>query len=141
MKEAGHIITIADKGHIGIVKFLLDGNKPIFGFIPRAAIEKAVGDRELIVGTVCHAGAGDGIDGFCRFHKRLDGWITIYEIFVLLQCRRMGLGRCMIEALDMPLQLKCPVDSPANEFYKSIGFCLACVEPGKNCELNVWKKV
>ena len=58
MKEAGHIITIADKGHIGIVKFLLDGNKPIFGFIPRAAIEKAVGDRELIVGTVCHLTAG-----------------------------------------------------------------------------------
>jgi ribosomal protein S18 acetylase RimI-like enzyme len=70
------------------------------------------------------------------------------EIAVLPECRRQGVGRALAEAVVQEavllgcvvLQLKCPIDLPANEFYRCAGFTEAGIEEGKRRPLRLWLK-
>jgi hypothetical protein len=77
-----------------------------------------------------------------------DGHATIYEIAVLPEHRQRGVGRALVEAVVQEavlrgcvlLQLKCPIDLPANEFYRRAGFAEAGIEEGKRRPLRLWQK-
>lgn len=60
--------------------------------------------------------------GFCHWHLRLDGQLTIREII----STRRGAGSEMLEILlhepATSLFAKCPVDLPANDWYLRKGF-------------------
>lgn len=78
--------------------------------------------------------------GFCHWHLRRDKQITIREII----STRPGAGSEMLERLKLqPAQsifAKCPIDLPANEWYKRRGFKLettSTTRTGK--ELNHWR--
>jgi ribosomal protein S18 acetylase RimI-like enzyme len=65
--------------------------------------------------------------GFCHWHLRRDGQITIREIIVLPECQRQGIGKAILEKLMQmegatSIFAKCPDDLPANGWYKKMGF-------------------
>lgn len=118
--------TLDDIDHI---KKIADSHKKELGFVMRPALVEAVNRQELLYHT---AGA------FCHYHKRRDGITTVYEICVTPEARGQGIARAMIERLERPIRLKCPVDNSSNQFYSHIGFELIDTVPGKKRELNVW---
>lgn len=78
--------------------------------------------------------------GYCRWHRRQDGVITIYEII----SQRPGVGQQMlarlVEQKPTVIVAKCPVDLTANDWYARRGFGLDRVETTKSGrQLNVWK--
>lgn len=60
--------------------------------------------------------------GFCHWHLRLDGQLTIREII----STRPGAGKEMLEVLKhkdaTSLFAKCPEELPANDWYEKQGF-------------------
>jgi hypothetical protein len=80
--------------------------------------------------------------GFCHWHLRRDGQLTIREIISL----RPGAGSEMLEQLKrQPAQsifAKCPVDLEANGWYQRRGFVLERTETTRTGrELNHWRLI
>lgn len=77
--------------------------------------------------------------GYCRWHRRKDNTITIYEIL----SQRPGAGSEMLAQLKvhgLPIQAKCPADLAANDWYAKRGFVLITTEITKSRRvLNVWR--
>lgn len=77
--------------------------------------------------------------GYCRWHLRRDGIITIYEIIAT----RPGAGWEMLSQLiarGYPIQAKCPTDLKANFWYRRRGFRLISTEETQSGRaLNVWR--
>lgn len=82
--------------------------------------------------------------GYCRYHLRKDGQLTIYEIITTLE--GLGVGYEMLQILKQVegaeyLVAKCPVDLEANNWYMRQGFVLEKREiTSSGRELNVWLK-
>ena len=78
--------------------------------------------------------------GFCHWHLRRDGQLTIREII----STRPGAGAEMLATLRavpgaVCLLARCPVDLAANGWYERRGFVLAGVEQSKSGRgINVW---
>lgn len=83
--------------------------------------------------------------GFCHWHLRRDGQITIREIIVLpgRQCQSIGTG--MLEQLKQvpgatSIFAKCPYDLDANYWYDAKGFTLEGTETTKSGRrLRLWR--
>ena len=79
--------------------------------------------------------------GFCHWHLRRDGQLTIREII----STRPGAGSAMLEQLKRTpgavcIVAKCPVDLASNDWYQRRGFSIAAIETAKSGrEINVWK--
>jgi len=128
---------------IDAIKSVADANRNELGFILRVQIQEAVEQKRIMVATV-----EDKITGFIIYrHRKKDLQTTVAEICILKNYRGQGLGRELIDALVQEcnrisrsyIQLKCPIDLPANEFYKRLGFCFVAIEPGKSRKLNIWR--
>lgn len=120
------------------VKKIANSLKRELPFISTAIISEANAKNELI--TI------DDV-GFVIFHHCKGLQTTIYDIGVLPSHQAQGYGRLLfykvlcesIEKGKSFVQLKCPVDLQANEFYRHLGFTLKRVEQGKKRSLNVWR--
>jgi len=83
--------------------------------------------------------------GFCHWHLRRDGQITIREIIVLPGQRRRGIGTVMLELLKQiegatSIFAKCPVDLAANAWYEARGFENEGIETTRsNRKLKRWR--
>lgn len=79
--------------------------------------------------------------GFCHWHLRRDGQLTIREIIAT----RRGAGSEMLTILiktpgATSILAKCPADLDANTWYKKMGFFIVQVDQAKSGRLiNVWK--
>ncbi len=78
--------------------------------------------------------------GFCHWHLRRDGQLTIREIIAT----RPGAGGTMLEILKRKgaasLFAKCPVDLPSNCWYANRGFtCEGKEITPSGMELNLWR--
>lgn len=79
--------------------------------------------------------------GFCHWHLRRDGQLTIREII----STRPGAGSEMLARLRsvpgaVSLLARCPADLAANEWYKRRGFALVVIEQSRQGrKINVWK--
>lgn len=79
--------------------------------------------------------------GFCHWHKRRDGQLTIREII----STRRGAGSEMLVILrSIPgitsILAKCPHDLMANRWYANRGFTLEATEKTKSGRtLNIWR--
>lgn len=78
--------------------------------------------------------------GFCHWHLRRDGQITIREII----SQRPGAGQEMLGILKTKratsLFAKCPADLESNEWYKKNGFFLESSEMAKSGRIiNHWR--
>ena len=78
--------------------------------------------------------------GFCHWHLRRDGQLTIREII----STRPGAGSAMLERLKATggaacIVAKCPVDLESNAWYARHGFTLKAREAAKSGRgINVW---
>jgi len=88
---------------------------------------------------------GEFYGGFCHWHLRRDGQITIREIVIEQGEQGKGQGRAIIDRLrQVPgaasLLAKCPTDLPANHFYQHLGFELEATETTPSGrKLNLWR--
>jgi ribosomal protein S18 acetylase RimI-like enzyme len=139
----GVMVRFATAEDVPAVKAVADRHRYELGFVPAAVLVEAAQERRLMVAVL------DGkIVGFVHFRCCRDGHATIYEIAVLPEYRRRGIGRALVEAVVQEaasrgcavLQLKCPMDLPANEFYRRVGFTEAGIEEGKRRPLRLWQK-
>jgi hypothetical protein len=79
--------------------------------------------------------------GYCRWHLRRDGIVTIYEII----SQRPGAGSAMLAQLQqvagaVVIQAKCPENLPANDWYRKKGFiCMQQETTRSGRVLNVWR--
>ena len=124
------------------IKVLADAHKHELGFVMRPALERSIARREIIVAENYHS-----VVGFVEYHHRQDKQTTIYHIAVMTEYRRQGIGQALITALreeadklgKTTIQLKCPVDLPADRFYSEIGFDKMKEEEGKARRLGLWR--
>ena len=78
--------------------------------------------------------------GFCHWHLRQDGQLTIREIIAT----RPGAGAAMLEILKTKgassIFAKCPVNLPSNHWYANRGFVCEGQELTKTGNvLNLWR--
>jgi hypothetical protein len=78
--------------------------------------------------------------GFCHFHLRKDGQLTIREII----SQKRGCGTMMLNVLKdvgaNSIFAKCPSDLESNGWYAKMGFELTGTEFSKNGrEINHWR--
>jgi hypothetical protein len=79
--------------------------------------------------------------GFCHWHLRRDGQVTIREIL----STRPGAGQEMLACLRRTpgmrcLLARCPADLASNDWYRRRGFVLAATETtARGRLLNVWR--
>lgn len=78
--------------------------------------------------------------GFCHWHLRRDGQLTIREII----STKPGSGSAMLAELKRQpatsIFAKCPVDLPANDWYLRRGFELERIEMTRTGrKLNLWR--
>ena len=82
--------------------------------------------------------------GFCHWHLRKDGQITIREIIVLPEKQGIGIGTAILEKLRgvknaKCIFSKCPADLPANSWYETKGFRLVNTETAASGrKINHW---
>jgi hypothetical protein len=80
-------------------------------------------------------------NGFCHWHLRRDGQLTIREII----STESGAGSRMLEILKQTpgataIQVKCPAHLPSNDWYAKRGFALIGTETTRSGKgLNVWR--
>lgn len=83
--------------------------------------------------------------GFCHWHLRRNGQITIREIIVLPERQRQGIGTVILERLKsvsgaISIFAKCPAGLSANAWYRARGFILEGIEKTRSGkELNLWR--
>lgn len=112
------LLRLGSAEDIPQIKKIADSNKRYLGFTVRAIISDAITKGELHVATLEAV-----IIGFVRWHKRRDGWVTIYEIVVDDQFRKQGVGRMLMRVIEgSPARLKCHSKNPATDFYHRLGF-------------------
>jgi ribosomal protein S18 acetylase RimI-like enzyme len=125
------------------IKALADANRRELGFTPCMKFEEAASQRRGFV-AVCD---GDVI-GFVIFrHRKNDSQTTLSDICVRQDFRHQHIGEKLVahvikECTEIPreyIQLKCPVELPANRFYQRLGFTHYMTESGKKRSLNVWR--
>jgi len=106
------------------------------GFINRAQCE----DGDLVTARRDGQVVGAALGNHCVRKPQT----TLYELAVLPEYRREGLGAELVRRLaaESPhdkMVAKCPADLPANEFYADQGWDRVDREEGKNRALNVWE--
>lgn len=126
----------ATENDLPAIKAIANCYKKELGFVMLPALRKAIAARELQVAVL------DGsIVGFCNWHKRKDGWSTVYEIAVHPDYHSKRIGRALLAAIPGDIRLKCTVENPANEFYARVGFACVGTEDGRKHPLNVWQRL
>jgi hypothetical protein len=108
------------------IKAMSQRHKAELGFVAYGAIKDSIKNREMLV--------AEPMSGFCRWHKRRDGWHVVYD----LVSEKKGAGGALLLAVPLPRRLKAPLDIEANGFYKYMGGQIVYCELGKKRHLNVW---
>lgn len=119
-------IDIASENDIHGVKSIADlrANKRYLGFTNRAILGASIAKLELHVARI-----NNKVVGFIRWHRRRDGWTTVYELCVDESYRRQGIGQQLMSVVGTgPVKLKCHSDNPAIRFYKYLGFKVVSIE-------------
>lgn len=121
------------------IKQIANQHPDAIGYLRYPSLRDSIAKKELIVAE--HNGS---VVGFCRFHLRRDGWITIYEIAVDQKAQMMGnrVGSGLIASLPAsPKRATCVYNNEqANQFFNSLGFQLIAVKDGKKRPLHIWER-
>jgi len=123
------------------IKVLVDSHRHELGFVPRPALQQAIERGWLYV-----AESAEVLVGMIDWWARRDGVVVLYNVVVAPAARGRGAGGLLLDTMihwararnAVAIQLKCPLDLPANEFYRHHRFTLTDQEPGKRRPLNCW---
>ncbi len=130
-------------------KNLADQMRMMIGFVNRAVLQEAQQRGWLLVAVQHTADTGvhsGQVIGFVNFRIRQDRICTLYEIAVASDHQHQRVGTRLFRALIRRaheercthVQLKCPSDLAANDFYEKVGCRRVGVEEGKRRSLNIW---
>jgi ribosomal protein S18 acetylase RimI-like enzyme len=133
--------TLAD---VDAIKRTADECRAELGFHTRQSFRESIEKHELFVAVLNGQPAG-----FLRYHQTRAGHTTLREVAASRIYRGRGIGQALIERLiaeahnmnSSLIRLSCPVELPANEFYRSLGFRRAQrrSKPGKSRPLYQWE--
>lgn len=137
------IVRKAISSDLDAIKHLADKSRQELGFVLRSALAKSIERGEVFV-----AENSSSIVGFVEYHHRQDEQTTLYHIAVQHDHRQINIGRQLVQALlseasqcdKRHIQLKCPVDLEANEFYERLGFSQLEIQHGRKRDLVIWQK-
>lgn len=102
-------------------------NKRYLGWTNRAILGMSIAKSELHVARL-----NGEIVGFIRWHRRMDGWTTVYELCVDEPYRKQGVGQQLMSVVgNGPVKLKCHSSNPAIQFYQRLGFKVISTEVTK----------
>ena len=122
-------IEFASEHDIPGIKRIADirANKRYLGWTNRAILGESIKKSEL------HVAQLDGtVIGFIRWHRRKDGWTTVYELCVDEPYRKQGIGQQLMCVTGTgPVKLKCHSSNPAIHFYKRLSFKVISTEVTK----------
>lgn len=143
MPDKDILIRKADSADLDAIKQLADKNRATLGFVLRPALAAGIEQGWVMVAEKI---SGELV-GFVHFRHRRNQQTTLYEICIAEEHRTKGVGRQLVNALVIEatalgkacIQLRAPVDIPANAFYRTIGFVLDRTEPGRKRPVNVWE--
>lgn len=100
------------------IEKIFKANKRYLGFTKRVIMGASIAKTELHVAVIKNK-----IVGFIRWHRRRDGWSTVYELCVDESCRLRGVGRKLMRVVGLgPTKLKCHSENSALHFYNKLGF-------------------
>ncbi len=130
-------------------KNLADQMRMMIGFVNRAVLQEAQQRGWLLVAVqhIADVGVHNGqVIGFVNFRIRQDRVCTLYEIAIAPDHQRQRVGTRLFRSLIRRaheeqctyVQLKCPSDLTANDFYEKAGCRQVGVEEGKRRSLNIW---
>jgi ribosomal protein S18 acetylase RimI-like enzyme len=134
-RNAPCAIRFAVEEDIPAIKQIANNYKNELGYVMIPALKRAIIKNELWVATM-----GQQIVGFVNWYLRRDSWATVYEIAVLPERKRMGIGKALLDAIPYPIQLKCTIDNPANKFYEQIGMQFIERQNGRKRQLNLYRR-
>lgn len=145
------VVTHAQEQHLLGIKQLVDRYRQELGFVNKAILTKSMATRSLLVASSTEELNSTEqqeikVVGLLHFYIRRDEYVSLYSIAVAEEYRGHGIGQLLFTALIEEckflgksfIRLKCPIDLPANAFYRHIGMKLDDVEQGKKRPLNVW---
>jgi ribosomal protein S18 acetylase RimI-like enzyme len=125
-------LRYAHEGDLLAIKRIANQYKSELGYVMYPALREALKRLELYVAFV-----GSEIVGFVHWHLRKDGVRTIYEIATHRDWQGKGVGKMLLNSVPAPVRLKCTIDNVhANVFYKSQGFILKEIEPGRKTRVE-----
>lgn len=135
---------LATPADVDAIKRIADECRAELGFHTRQSFLDSIQERELLVAFL-----NGQLTGFLRYHHTRAGHTTLREVAALGHVRGRGIGHALIEALiaeargtnSALIRLSCPVELPANEFYRSLGFRRSHrrSKPGKSRPLYQWE--
>ena len=136
------VVCHATIDDLDAIKQIADAHRRELGFVRRPTLLAAINRQEIFV-----AKRNEQIIGFVEYHHRRDNQTTLYNIVVKADYRTQGVGRALVEALAIEsrgrgkafILLKCPIDLPSNQFYKTLQFQSGTAEAGKHRPLNIWQ--
>ena len=143
MPDRDILIRKAENPDLNAIKQLADKNRAALGFVLRPALAAGIKQGWVVIAEQI---SGELV-GFIHYRHRHNQQTTLYEICVAEAHRGKGVGCKLVSALAAEaaalgkahIQLRAPVDLPANAFYRTIGFVLDRTEPGRKRSVNVWK--
>lgn len=119
-------IELSSECDIPGIKRIADirANKRYLGWTNRAILGMSIAKSEL------HVARLDGkVIGFIRWHRRRDGWTTVYELCVDEPYRKQGIGQQLMSVVGTgSVKLKCHSGNPAIQFYQRLGFEIRSTE-------------
>lgn len=132
----------AETNDLDSIKALADANRKTLGFVLRATLAVGIQRNWMLVAESSNC----VLIGFVHYRHRQNSQTTLYEICVHEAYRYNGFGRALIQALvkesttlgKADIYLKAPINIPANEFYRNMGFTSVGVDPGKKRVLRIW---
>lgn len=144
------IIRLAKKTDVEGAKRIASKYGKELGFVNIATLRQAQEKEWLLIASEWNFQTeSDDVIGFVNFRIKEDKTCTLYDIAVKKEYRGKGIGTRLLNYLKRMvyltggggsyIQLKCPVELPANQFYQKRGFALITVEEGKKRPLNVWR--
>ncbi len=133
-------VRLGRESDINSIKRLVDRNRHHLGFTMRSYLGSSIAASEL---NIFKFKDSRKIFGFVRWHKRRDGWVTLYQICVATEYRGCGIGGELLDSLPKgPIRLKCHHDNrSATNFYRKHRFKVkgsSKTPAGK--KLNIWER-
>lgn len=88
------------------------------GQVLKHNLKTGVQNRTLLVAK----SSSGKVIGFVLWHRRLDGWATVYDIGVDREIIGRGVGRALFNSVPRPRQLKAVAENTrSHDFYKAAG--------------------
>ena len=115
--DRGLLFRIASDSDIPAIDKIARQYPDELAFVRKVSIKRGIDNLS------CHVACfGDVVVGFVLFHRRRDGWQTIYDLGIDRQYTGLGIGRNLLYSVPCPIRLKCKSDNArAIRFYENAG--------------------